>query len=418
MPIIPIPFVTSIYTSVSSNGFTYRNAIKNDPNIDTAAYIDLETIAKKVKKKNYIFEKTCIDLVQFGFKINHTQYINFNISEVFNGRVTYPGDLVNLLYKGNYQFLGQTANFDGMGIDMIHYREIGVGYTNNFDDKWTVGGRFKFLFGMANVWTQKSEISLQTEEQYYNLTANSNILIHTSLPDKIYNKIENGDTSEFTMNEAMNYAFNMKNLGAGLDLGASYKINDDFGVSASLNDLAFIVFKSPVRNYVSKPGTFTFDGLDAKAIFSKSDSVRQSALSKIADTLLKIFDVDSTFDKYTYFLNPSMYINGYYNIDKKRQVHVTGKFEIWEKALHPSFSIAYFEKVNKAFSFSVNYAYMNRSWLNFGLAGAIRFGPIQLWLSTENFMAAIVPQLVKNASIHVGCNWIFYYKNYRPLMGD
>jgi hypothetical protein len=417
LPIIPVPVLGSFYTGVSNSGFTYNNIIKRYSPGDTNRYVDVDALIKKVANKNYLNVRVNSDLISFGFKINRTQFVNFNISDNLSARFTYPGDFVALLAKGNSQFIGDKADLNGIGIDLLHYRELGIGYTMQYDKKWTFGGRLRMLFGMANVWTKTSKLSLAVEPLYYNLTANSEILVKSCLPQMVYDKIDKKSTEKLGLTDIMSYGFNMKNLGGAIDLGATYQINKKFAVGLSVDDLGFIRWKSANRTYKSKDNaTFTFQGLDITDIVSKVDTLRESTITKILDSVKSIFVVDSSSGNYTSYLNPVIFLSGSYNVTKNIKIYLMSRLEIYESAVHPTVSLAYVEKVGKALSFTLNYSYMNRSWLNFGFGVEFKMGPIQLWLTTDNVLGPIVPQDSRNIGIHLGCNWIFQYKNYYPLI--
>ena len=144
-------------------------------------------------------------------------------------RVTYPGDFVAHLAKRISKFIGDNANMIGIGIDLLHCREIGVCYTMQYDRNWTFGGRLRLLFGMANIWTKTSKLSLAVEPLYYNLTANSEILVKSCLPQRAYDLIDKKPVEHYDnifealIDQGPSYAFNMKNLGGAIDLGATFR---------------------------------------------------------------------------------------------------------------------------------------------------------------------------------------------------
>ena len=423
LPIIPIPVLGSFYAGVSNSGFTYNNIIKRYYAGDTNRYLDTDALIRKVANKNYIIARVNSDLLSFGFMISRNQFINVNISDNLSARFTYPGDFVALLSKGNSQFIGDIADLNGIGIDLLHYRELGIGYSQRYDKNWTFGGRLRMLFGMANIYTKTSKLSLQVEPLYYNLTAKSEILIKSCLPQMVYDKLDKKPVKHYEnsidalIDLGPSYAFNMKNLGGAIDLGATYQINKKFAVGASVTDLGFIRWKSANRTYKSRDNAmFTFDGLNITDILSKKDTLRESTITKILDSVKRIFEVDSSSGAYTSYLNPSIFLSGSYNVNNNIKVYLMTRLEIYESQVHPTVTLAYYEKVGKALSFTVNYSYMNRSWLNFGLGVEFKMGPIQLWATTDNLLGPIVPQDSRNAGIHLGCNWIFQYKNYYPLI--
>ncbi|MEI6852118.1 MAG: DUF5723 family protein [Bacteroidota bacterium] len=416
MPVLFIPILSSNYTSVTNSGFRWDNLMRYDKAKDSLIF-DFENTIKKLSKKNYLTLNQQIEWISFGFKIKRTQYVNFSFTEKFKFRLTYPKDLISMAGLGNSQFIGSEANFDGIGIDMTHYREFAIGYTNQIDNKWTVGGRFKLLFGLSNIWTKSSDATLGVDADYYDLSANSNVIIHTAGPEKIYDVI--GDTTgskKFEMVDVKNYMLNFSNPGFGFDVGANYKIDDKWSVSASLIDFGYIFWKQGTRKYASTDKSFTFRGIEINELIRNDTAKIQDILSNLVDSIGKIFTIEQENKLYASPLNPKIYISGSYNISKKDRATAVFRADIYENTIHPAFTLAYNRTFGNILDVAVSYSYMNRDFLNLGLGSSVRFGPFQIFLATDNLLAAIIPYHTKNINVHFGCNYVFYYKPSYPLM--
>jgi hypothetical protein len=411
MPILFIPILSSNYTSVSNSGFKWDNFVRYDKAKDSIKF-DADNTIDKLSKKNYLIFNQQIEWLSFGFKIKHTQYVSFSFTEKFNFRFTYPKDLI-AMWNGNSQFIGSEANFDHIGLDMTHYREIALGYTNQIDNKWTVGGRVKLLFGLSNIWTKSSKATLAVDENYFDLTANSNVVIYTSAPEKIY---DTTGKNSFKGSDVKDYLLNFKNPGFGIDLGANYKFDDKWTFSASILDFGYIFWKTGTRKFVSTDKSFTFSGFEINKLI-RNDSLKfGDLLSNLGDTLGKVFKVEKENKHYASPLNPKIYLSGCYNITKKDRAYAIFRAEIYENSIHPAFSLAYNRNFGNILDVSLSYSYMNRDFLNLGLGSSVRFGPFQIFLATDNFLAAIIPYHTKNINVHFGCNYVFYYKPSYPLM--
>jgi hypothetical protein len=412
MPFLFIPILSSNYTSFSNSGFKWDNLIRYDKQVDSLK-LDYENTIKKLSKKNYLAFNQQIEWLSFGFKIKHTQYINFSFTEKFNFRFTYPKDLFSLAGFGNSQFIGSEANFDGIGIDMTHYREFALGYSNQIDNKWTIGGRIKLLFGLSNVWTKTSEATIAVDEDYYDLTANSNIIIHTSAPEKIYDTTGN---NPMKASDVKDYLLNFSNPGFGIDVGANYKIDDKWSVAASILDFGYIFWKTGTRKFSSLDKNFVFSGLDIQPLIPNDSMTIEDIINNLGDSIGRIFKMEEEKKSYANPLNPKIYISGTYNISKKDRAVVVFRAEIYENTIHPAFSLAYNRNFGNILDVSLSYSYMNRDFLNVGFGSSVRFGPFQIFLATDNLLAAIIPYRTKNMNVHFGCNYVFYYKPSYPLM--
>lgn len=410
MPILFIPILSSNYTSVSNSGLRWDNVLFYDKAVDSLK-IDADKTIKKLPKTGYFILNQQIEWFSFGFKIKYKQYLNFSFTEKFNFRFTYPRDLLALGAQGNSQFIGSEANFNHIGVDFTHYREFAIGYTNQVNDKLSVGGRAKLLFGLSNVWTQSSKATLAVDNDYFDLTANSTVVVHTSAPESIYG--DNNTSSKFN---AKDYILNFNNPGFGIDLGAKYDINPKWSVSGSVLDFGYIFWKSGTRKFSSTDKSFTFTGFNLADLVNYDTVTFDNIVTKLTDSLGNIFTVDQAHEKYTTALNPKIYLSGCYNITKKDRAVAVFRGDIYEGTIHPAFSLAYNRTFGNILDVSLSYSYMNRDFLNVGFGSSVRFGPFQIFLATDNFLAAIIPYHTKNLNVHFGCNYVFYYKKSTPLM--
>lgn len=409
-PVVFLPFLTSNHTNISNSGFRYNDIIKYDKKTDSLS-VNMENMLSKLSRKNYLMLNQTFDFLSFGFKIKRTHYINFSISEKINFRFTYPKDLLSMIYYGNSQFIGGKANFDGIGVDMMHYREFALGYTNQIDNKWTVGGRLKLLFGFSNIWTKSTDATLAVDNDYYDLTAVSTVSINTSAPEKIYRIIQDTtDSEELTSKDIKDYLLNFNNPGFGIDLGATYKINEKWTVSASIIDFGYIFWKTGTRKFISSDKSFTFRGIEINEFIRNDSTDLKEVFQKLADSIGRIFKVDEVRKNYASPLSPTIFLSGVYNISKKDRAIAVFRADIYENTIHPAFSLAYNRRFGNILDVSVSYSYINKDFANLGLGSSVRFGPFQIFLSTDNILAAFLPYYSKNLQVHFGCNYVFYYK--------
>jgi hypothetical protein len=361
-----------------------------------------------------------MELLSFGFKIKRTHYVSLGLYERFNFRFCYPKDLVSMAWYGNSQFIGKTASFNGLGVDWMHTRELALGYSNQIDDKWTIGGKAKLIFGMSNIWTKKTKATLGIHEEYYDFTANSGMDINIAATEDLMRFIEDttGDVN-FEMDNVMDYAFNTKNLGGALDFGLSYRLNEKFSFAGSVIDLGYIHWKEGARNYRSPDTTFVFEGLDVTDWIRKDDSTDgKEVLNDLIDSVAKYYQLDTTYNAYWAPLNPIVYLSGFYTPNPNDKLSILGRLEIYKGTVHPAFTLGYTRKFGKALSIALNYSYLNRSWLNFGFGAAVKFGPFQFFLTTDNIFSGVMPYAIRNVNIHFGANLVFYQKNFYPLLSS
>lgn len=418
---VGFPTFSSLYFGFGNGGFNINDAFYIRP--DDSVGINLDNVVNKLGKRNYLSVKTQFEFLSFGFKLKQN-YFSFSANEKFSFRFGYPRDFMSLLWRGNSQFIGDKADFKGLGVDAIHYREFALGYACNMNDKLTIGGRAKLLFGLANVWTTgKSKADLQVADSSYDLTATSYFNINTSMPAQWF---EDSDENF----EALDYLMNTDNIGGALDLGVKYKYSDKLTFSASVLDLGFIHWKSDVKNFrnLDKTTSFTFRGININEFFNKSDSVIGDRLEKMLDSISGIFNVSETEKDYYAPLNSIANIAVVYNLTPKDRAGIVIRGEFFDRTVHPSFTFSYNRKLGQMVDMAATYSITNRSWLDLGLGISINLGAWQIYAIGDNALGFLIndkytftnendkttsfvyPSYSKNLNVHVGMNFVFGYR--------
>lgn len=404
LPPFPIP---SIYLNLSNSGFKLSDLVTQDNQGKT--FFDFDNMLSKTKKNNYLNTAVHVDLITFGFRVKKKNYFSFNLSNKFDLRFRYPKDFLNVIVNGNGAegIIGEEQKFN-FGINAMHYTDISFGYNREMlDGKLTVGGRLKYLMGQENVHTKKSDISLTTDAQTFDITAKSDIAIYTSGIDS--NSRISGDNFSPT-----SYLFNTKNSGFGIDLGTNYKINDKWSASASLIDLGFINWKESTRNYTSKnPGaSVSYTGVNLKDFLDDSTSVEE-AFEKTIDSIAKQFEIIEGTGKYRTWLSSKFYLSGNYHINEKNFAGILIHGQIYDKKIHPAVTLSYNTAVGRWLQASISYSMLNRSYNNVGFGLALNPGWFQWYIVSDNVLAFMVsdkyngvrvPAYTKNINLRVGFN--------------
>jgi len=403
---VGFPMLSSFYFGISHSGFAYRDVVKKRP--DDTLYLDLDNMIDKMDKNNFLSANFNEELLGFGFRVKKN-FFSFSATEKVSFRLAYPKDLFSLLWKGNTQFLDKEADFSGIGVNFSHYREFAFGMNREIIDNLTVGVRAKALFGLSNLWTEKSDITLSTDPNMYALTARSHIIINASLPESVFDTSQNA--KGFT---PMDYIFNTSNNGFAFDLGATYKINNKFTVAASVLDIGKINWKSGTRNFVSDEASFKFEGIDLNDFFGQDSTDTVSGVEILVDSLVNTFGIDTTKNAYSNWLPPIFYLTGVYNLTDKDKVGLLIKGDIFNGGIHPSFTLSYNKRFFNMLSAVATYSVMNRSYLNVGFGLSMQLSAFQFYVFNDNIYGLFFPTSSKNTNIHFGMNLLFGYKVKAP----
>lgn len=402
-----IPGVSSIYFGFNHSGFSPQDLIKRNPVTDKL-YIDDQSMLNKLNKRNFLSLDYQHEILAFGFR-SKKDYFSFNITEKVGARMGYSRDLMRLLVDGNDYFLQQgiaqgedvPANLDGLTLDAIHYREFGFGYSRQWTDQLSAGVRAKALQGMGNVDFRRSNLSLITQPNNYELLLQANMLINTSLPIALQ-PIDSLGNADFELEEEdlINYITSTSNMGFALDLGAHYKINDKFSVALSITDLGFINWKRDVENFGMK-GEFEFQGIDFNDLFG-SDNDNQ--FDQVLDSIQEIFDIEETMLAYRSLMPAKLFVSASFAPTRMHRFAVLGRAEYFAQTLHPSFGLSYNFQPLSWFGTSLSYSVINMNYNNVGFGFHLNLGPLQFYTVVDNFFGALRPHTVQTATVHFGLN--------------
>jgi hypothetical protein len=215
--------------------------------------------------------------------------------------------------------------------------------------------------------------------------------------------VEEVNGTDTTVNLPIKNAYNFVNSGFGLDLGASYKVNDKLSLSASLLDLGIINWKDDVQNYTSNDIDYSFRGINIEGFLQDSLDV----FDELVDSLNTVFEQDENNNAYSTSLQTRFYLGGRYELTK--WLDVTGLFfsEVINKKYRGALHVGANAKVNQWLSATLNYGYYGRSWSNVGIGLSLRGGPVQFFLSIDNIMVGVVPLNQRNLHFATGLTLLF-----------
>jgi hypothetical protein len=336
---INYPVLSGINVNFGTSGFAYNDLIKRRD--DDSLMIDFKSFYDALSDRNYIRLDGNFEILGFGFNIGEKNYLSFGVDLNIDSRLSFSKDLFGFL-SGERFSKNETIDIFTKDILSINsYLSTSIGYTRVINDKINVGGRLKLLFGIANVYSEESELTITQDNS--GLTAQGNFLIRTSnLAGKIDFSGVNDSTNKdkFNLDSPINASNIFKNMGLGIDLGATYKLNDKMLFSFSIKDLGFINWTTNATNIVSKNpnGKYTFRGFENIA----TDSSFSNQLEQIGDSVIQALDVKTTEgEAYSTMLPTKVYIGYTWNFAKTQYLNALYKATIGNNYFDNHLSIFY-----------------------------------------------------------------------------
>lgn len=395
---INISLLSSYQLGITNTGFSYNQlAAQIEEGESGQPILNLESMLHNMKldRKHYLNMSGSIDLLSVGFKAGKGRF-SLNLSERVHGRMYYDDAILRAAVYGNTP--EETIRINNYTLNALHYHEAGIGYNRKIlaDDRLVVGGRLKVLMGLGNIDTKKAEVALTTgsEAEMYALTMQTDILVRSSG----LNLLENGRADQ--------YIANTSNLGFGADLGATYKLDTRWSFGASLVNIGFINWKSNNVNRQSQ-GAYTFTGINSDSLFTSGSFDVNT--TQMLDSISETFKFTETSEAYYTGIPAQMYLTAYYQLASRTTASAMINTSFIGSGFQKGLALGIRQDVGRWLQASATYSMQARSYNNLGFGLAINSGRkgLQLYMVSDNILAALNPGGAKTASIRTGFNFAF-----------
>ncbi len=412
-----------LHINLGSTGFSYNQVLPWDKGIDSLIHpmhpnFDKNKFLNRLRKVNYISLATQINILSVGYRWKKDYYFTFSVYDKFDYKFSFPKDLITFGYELNGEsFLGNQANFEGLGFNTTYWREYALGASKVINKKLTLGANAKLLFGKFNAWTRRNQFKWYTDKNTYDYAMNVDWEINTSQPFYGISKLEydyENDSLIFELDtladidnpDIKGIMMNSKNMGFGLDIGAVYEYNSKITLYGSIIDLGFIRWKDNPQT-IKVNGTLLFDGFDITHYLQEDDSLNEAILDQRLDSVIQLFQQEHQVEKYSSYLNPKIYLGGTFKLNDMYTVAAHVRGEMFQQRFLTSITLSGLANLKKWFSASLSYSILNNSFNNVGAGIVFKGGPAQFFVVTDNVIGIIWPQSTRNLNVRLGINMLF-----------
>jgi hypothetical protein len=340
-------------------------------------------VTNSTNNNEYFMSNTQWNVAALGLRVKNTF-----IGAAFNLRslnyLQLSGDGLQLALQGNGGFVGKTVALNP-DAQFLNYSETGLWAAQKLG-KLSIGARIKYLNGISAISSNKTNLSLTTDSDIYQLTLNTDYELFTA-PSKSIDDLIDGVAS---VNDLI------KGRGIGFDFGASYQLNDKIKINASYLDAGKINWTGTKHksNIQTK-----YDGIDATNIFTENESLD---IAINMDTLINRLNFQSTDNQSLSTSTPSSwFLSGAYQVTEKLSV----------AAMYANTSY----RNSSSNAMIINGQYQLSSFLNIGLSGGLRNaspimganvtlekGMFQLFALSDNVLGLFNPLESSNVNGRIG----------------
>lgn len=382
------------------NNLLITNLVYNDLVVEEKGkrVLDVNRGIDKLESSNKIRESLSVETVQVGFKLKDVLF-SLGHSVRFNAYLDYPKTLPQLIWQGNSQFIGQNVDFS-TDIQLFGYNEFSLGITLPVSPNFYIGGRAKYLTGFGDISTERTSLTLYTDDDIYQLRLNADFLVN-STGEIRYNGFQDLEVN-YNFGQFEGTDILTQNGGYAFDLGAHLKLGR-LDLAASILDLGGkINWNSSARNY-QMVGNYEFQGLDiAEEILEDA-----SSLGSIIDSLIATYEVTETNLAYATRLGYRTYLSAGFQVDEKWRLGLLFYGEEYRGDFYPAFALGGTKQVNDWLTVGAHYAVRNETFDNIGLNLQLKIGPAHLLAATDNLLTAFRPKHSNSANVRLGVYFSF-----------
>jgi hypothetical protein len=349
-----------------------------------------------LKPTNLFATNISMNLFTVGYRVDNT-YFQFTMDEKASAKISVSKAPLELLFKGNAQFVGQTVEGE-LSISSIVYREYGFNVAHDFGDNTWLGIRAKILAGQLAVHSANNFISLYTEPATYGITLKSDFLARASIPGTV----EIDPTTQLVKHfnheiEAKHFIFNPINIGGAIDIGITKDFESGWKASASLLNIGMISWSTNIHTF-SRRTSLNYTG-PTPAIKYWGD---------IMDTIKSVAKFNYQGDeKYSQWLSPSIMAGANYPVAEYLRLGLTGYAEISFAGVPWALTATALTDEISNFYGALSYTVTNTSVTNIGIGLGGRIGALNIHLITDNVFSLFSAASQKYATIQFGINFKF-----------
>lgn len=412
------PGVAGTSLNVGNNTLNYNDIIFENQELDSLVTFlhptsNINDFLNKLEPQNDIFADISATIFGMGFRAGEG-YFSFNVMHKSELRMSYPKDLATMALKGNEAFLGETANLGDFSLFSNNYLEFSLGYSRKIYDNLTVGLKAKYLSGLAFLESKDFNAGLYTSSNGDSLSLTTDILLQGTAPVTI-----STDSSGFIDNveepETLGVNDAFQNPGFAIDIGGTYKLNDQFSFSAAIVDLGFINYKNYVHNYTVN-GQFSFTGVDvSNQIGNESNS---DPMEELADSLQESVKMEYSQENFLQFLGPKIFLGGRYFVGERLDFGFLSRTRFHAGDVHQSFTLSANTRPIRAVSLSLSYSVMNGAYNNIGAGVALRLLPFQFYVMTDNISMGMWPGKTRSFNVRFGMNFVLGCNKAKRIRND
>ncbi len=410
------PMLSPLNFSLELDPLRYKDIFSYNSQLDQIITFmhpegDKEAFINRLKPLNALNTSIGTNPLSMGWR-NKQFYFTIDFTEKIDQNFRFTKDFMEFFLNGNRN--QERFNFSETGLDVKYYHELALGISYDYDDQFQIGARAKVLFGMADLNTSLSDITVRAYEDRWDF--NSTMIVDISAPfisipvdsagfviwDEIDadSSVGNDDYAGFVKDVLGNF-LGTGNLGFGVDFGFNFNPIENLSISASVNDLGFIRWKKNTY-HLKQDGTFGWEGVEV----TLEEDWDPGEI--ILDSLKSQMNFTSEKESYTTFLSGKVYLGAAYELGEKVKFGIVTRTRIYNSHFFNQYTFSANVMPIRMFSATLSYSIIGKNYTNFGLGLSLRLGPFNMYFITDQTPSGyLLPETINSVNFRFGLNLAF-----------
>lgn len=396
LPQTHLRLITGHYSAtVYHSAFSYKDLVSSESS--TLINISSTNSFNKLKEQNNFLFETELKTIGVGIRFGKIG-LGFQHSITSYNNLVYPKELYGLLFLGNAQYIGKTVEI-GPQLNSSLYNSFGFGLGVDLD-RFKIAARVNLLTGISGAQTDKKDISLYTDPEYYQLTLTTDYSIHSSnlinldslKTQNILSKLGDFKTKDFFTS----------NFGISADLALFFKLNNKLTMGLGARRLGYLNFNKNATLY-STHKVIQYNGVDISDYIYK-DSV---SIQGLLDSFSDLVKFDKTAQNFKVKLYPELEYYAKYRLTDMISLYGGLNFSPTPENTYWSASAGGSVMLFNSLTLGLNYIYLPGANFNIGTHIRWKIWKMDVQAGSDNILAIFSPKNYNFTTGYAGLRWNF-----------
>lgn len=412
------PMLSPLNISLELNPLRYKDIFSYNQGLDQIITFmhpqgDKDVFLSTLKPINSLNTSIGTNPLSFGWR-DKQFYFTIDFTEKIDQNFRFTKDFMEFLLFINQR--QDRFNFSETGFDIRYYHELAFGISYDFEDQFQIGARAKVLFGMANLTTRYSDITVRAYEDRWDFNSTTMIdiaapflsipvdaegfVIWDSIPGSIDANIPDEVNADF-IKENIGTFLGTGNMGFAVDFGFNFNPIENLSISASVNDLGFIRWKKNAYQ-LKQEGTFGWEGVE---VILEED---WDPGEELLDSLKSQMNFTSESEPYSNFLSGKIYLGAAYELNDMLKFGIVARTRIYNYHFFNQYTFSANVMPIPMFSATLSYSIIGKNYANFGLGLSLKLGPFNMYFITDQAPSGyLMPETINSLNFRFGLNLEF-----------